>query len=128
MMQLNYSHLKILKLKIYSSSLSFWSHFFVPMLLDDKILLLHIATIHIFSLSFSTQNSQLLQLVSLKSPLDWPKIWKGLLWQNNKIIMQENFATSIKMFTQNNLIMPIVWWYLPLVNLLSFFPILMNSR
>ena len=39
LMQLNYLHLKILKLKSYPSSLSFWSHFFVPMLLDDKILL-----------------------------------------------------------------------------------------
>ena len=45
-MQLSYSHLKILKLKIYSSSLSLSrsfslssSLFSVPMLLDDKILL-----------------------------------------------------------------------------------------
>ena len=38
LMQLNYSHLKILKLNIYSSSL-FLVTFFVSMLLDGKILL-----------------------------------------------------------------------------------------
>ena len=39
LMQLNYLHLKILKLKSYSSFLSFWSRFFVPTLRDEKILL-----------------------------------------------------------------------------------------
>ena len=39
LMQFHYLHLKILKLKSYSNSLSFWSRFFMPMLFDDKILL-----------------------------------------------------------------------------------------
>ena len=60
-----------------------------------------------------------LLLVSLKSPLNWSKIWKSLLLQNNKIVKRENFVTSIKIFTQNNLIISIVLtWYLPMVNLL----------
>ena len=61
-----------------------------------------------------------LLLVSLKSPLNWSKIWKSLLLQNNKILLfWENFVTSIKIFTQNNLIISIVLtWYLPMVNLL----------
>ena len=58
-------------------------------------------------------------LVSLKSPLNWSKIWESLLLWNNKIVKRENFVTGIKIITQNNLIISIVLtWYLPIVNLL----------
>ena len=86
--------------------------------------------IHIFlSLSFSMQNPQFLLLVSLKSPLNWPKIENGLLLQNNQIAQWRNFVTGIKRFTWNDLIFVIVLiWYLPIVNLLSSLPVLTCSR
>ena len=62
-----------------------------------------------FSLSFSTQNTQFLQLVSSKIPLNWRKIQNGLFLQNNKIVKQGNFVTAIKIFTGNNLIISIVF-------------------
>ena len=69
------------------------------------------------SFSFSTQNT-----------LNWPKIQNGLLLQNIKIVKRGNFVTGIKIFTGNNLIISIVFiWYLPVVNLLSFLPVLMHS-
>ena len=64
-----------------------------------------------------------------KAPLNWPKIQNGLLWQNNQIAKRENFVTGIKMFIQTNLsIFIVLIWYLPIVNLVSFLPILTYSR
>ena len=80
-----------------------------------------------FSLSFSKQNPWLLPLVSLKSSLNWPKIWNSLLLQYNQINRWWTFVTGIKIFTPNKLLISIVLiWYLPIVNLLSFLPVLMH--
>ena len=106
----------------FTLALSFWSHFFVPILLDEKILLLW--PFVFFSLSFSTQTTQFLPLVSFKKFLNWPKIRNGLLLQNNEIVMQGNFDIDIKIFTGKNFKISIVLiWYLPIVNLLSFLPV-----
>ena len=116
LMQLNYSHLKILKLK-FTVALSFWSHFLCPCYLKTRFCYLN------HSCFFSMQNPQLLLLVSLL------KIQKGLLLQNNKIIKWENFVIDLKIFTWNNLIISIVLIsWLPIVNLLSFLPVLMHSK
>ena len=77
------------------------------------------------SLSFSKQNPWLLSLVSLKSSLNWPKIWNSLLLQYNQIDRWGTFVTGIKIFTRNKLIISVVLiWYLPIVNLLSFLLVL----
>ena len=86
---LNYSYLNVLKLKIHSLFLiTFfcahvtWWHYFTTL------------AILVFSLPFSsTQNPQLLPLVSLKSPLNWQKIRNGLLLQNNQTVKQGNFVS-----------------------------------
>ena len=125
LMQINYSYVKILKLKIRSLFLVvlFCAH--VIWWQDFTTLVIHA----FWSLSFSTQNSTSLLLVSLKSPLNWPKIWNGLLLQNKQIVKWGNLVTGIKIFTWNNLIICIVLiWYLPILNLLSFLPVLMHSR
>ena len=118
-----YSYLKILKLKIYCSSL-FGHVFLCPCYLMTRFCYLNHSCF--FSLSFSTQNPQFLPLVSLKSPLNWSNIWKSLLLQiNNKIVKRGNFATDIKIFTRKNLIISIVLiLYLPIVNLLSLLSLL----
>ena len=125
LMQINYSYVKILKLKIRSLFLVvlFCAH--VIWWQDFTTLVIHA----FWSLSFSTQNSTSLLLVSLKSPLNWPKIRNGLLLQNKQIVKRGNLVTGIKIFTWNNLIICIVLiWYLPILNLLSFLPVLMHSR
>ena len=129
LMQLDYSHLKILKLEIYSSCLSLllvtlfcvhvtrWQYFAVLTILS------------FLSISFSMWNMQFLLLVSLEKPLNWANIWNGLLLQNNKIVKWGGFVTGIKIFTGNNLVISIVLiWYLPMLNLLSFLPVLTHSR
>ena len=74
-------------------------------------------------LSFSMQDTQFLTLVSLKKPLNWPKIWNGFFLQNNKIVKRGKFVTGIKIFIGNNLIIFIMFiWYLPIVNVLYSFP------
>ena len=116
LIQLNYSHLKILKLKINS------------LFLVTLFCALLAIPVFSFSLSLSMQNPQFLPLVSLKSSLNWPKIRNGLLFQNNQIVKSGNFVTGIKIFTQNNLIISILLiWYLPIVNLLLFLPVLIYS-
>ena len=101
LMQLNYSYLKTLKLKINS----LFSHTFLCPLRHSGF----------FSpFSLLTQNPQFLPLVSLKSPLDWPKIRHGLLLQNNQIV--NNWTISIGMI-----------WYLPIVNLLSCQHVFVND-
>ena len=128
-MQLNYSNLKILKLKIYSSSLSLFSHAFLCLcyLMARFCYLNH-------SCFFSPYHSQhkmpnFCRWFLWKKTLNWPKIQNGLFLQNSKIVKWGNFVTGIKIFTGNNLINSIVFkWYLPIVNLLSFFPIFMHSR
>ena len=124
-MQLNYSYLNILKLTIhflffvtlFSAHFIWWQH-------------LTMLDICIFSLTFFLNTKPpILLLGSLKSPLKWPKIWNGLLLQNNQIVERGNFVTGIKIFTQNNLNFSIVLiWYLSIVNLLSCLPVLTYSR
>ena len=98
-MQLNYSYLKILKLKIHSlflvtlfcAHVTWWQHFTT-------------LTIGVFSIPFFLNaNPQVLLLISGKSSLNWPKIRNGLLLQNNQIVKRGNFVTGIKIFTRNNL-------------------------
>ena len=75
-MQLNYSHLKILKLKIHS--------LFLVTLYCAHVTWWHFTnlTIGVFSISFFLNTSpQVLPLISVKSSLNWPKIWNGLLLQ-----------------------------------------------
>ena len=123
-MQLNYSYLKILKLKIHSlflvtlfcAHVTWWQHFTT-------------LAIGVFSIPFFLNaNPQVLPLISVKSSLSWPKIRNGLLLQNNQIVKRGNFVTGIKIFTRNNLISIVFIWHLPLVNVLSFLPGLTNSR
>ena len=124
-MQLNYSYLNILKLTIhflflvtlFSVHFIWWQHFTM-------------LGICIFSLTFFLNTKPpILLLGSLKSPLNWPKIWNGLLLQNNQIVERGNFVTGIKIFTRNNLDFSIVLiWYLSIVNLLSCLPVLTYSR
>ena len=124
----NYLHLKIFKSKCYSSSLSFESSFFVPILLDEKILLPQ-PFLFFPSFSFSMQNTQVLPLVSLKKNLNWPNIQNSLFLQNDKIIKRANFVTGLKIFTGNTLIVSTVFiWHLPIVSLLSLLPVLTHSR
>ena len=56
----------------------------------------------------STQNPQFLPLVSLKRPLNWPKIRNGRLLQNDHIVKRGNFVTacnySTKYITYYNMI------------------------
>ena len=104
-MQPNYSHLKILKLKIYSSSLflvvfcahiTWWKDF---------------ATLNIcvFSLpSFLDTKCPIIASSFFEKCPELIKDSKGPLLQNNKIVKQENFLTGRKIFTQNNLIISIV--------------------
>ena len=73
LMQLNYSHLKILKLKIHSL---FGHTFFCPCYLVTRFYYLSHSCLFL-SLSFSMQNPQFLLLVSLKSPLE---LTKDLKW------------------------------------------------
>ena len=86
--------------------------------------------IRVFSLPFFLNaKSTIFALVSLKSPLNWPKIQNDLLLQNNHIVKRGNFVIGIKIFTWNNLIISIVLiWCLPIVNLLSFLLVLTYSR
>ena len=80
-MQLNYSYLKILKLKIdvfflvtlFCVHVTWWQHFTT-------------LTIGVFSIPFFLNaNPQVLLLISVKSSLNWLKIQNGLLLQNNQI-------------------------------------------
>ena len=82
----------------------------------------YLIAIHVFSFPFFLKvKSPILLLVSLKSPLNWPKLWKGLFF-SKKIVKQGNFVPGIKSIYMNNLIISIMLiWYLPIVNLLSFF-------
>ena len=89
-MQLNYSHLKILKLKIHSLFLvtlfcvhiTWWQHFTT-------------LAIHVFSLPFFLNaKSPILPLVSLKSPLNWPKVQNGLLLKSNQIVKRGTLLQS----------------------------------
>ena len=112
-MWLNYSYLKILKLKIYSSFLFLVRFFCAHVTWQQDLATL---TVLVFSLPFFLKaNPKFLLLVSLKSPLNWSKIQKGLLLQNNKIVKPGNLVTGIKIFTSNNWIISIV-------------PILANSK
>ena len=111
-MQLNYSYLKMLKLKLtlflvtlFCAYVTWWQHFTT-------------LVIRVFSLPFFVNaKSTIFVLVCLKSPLNWPKIQNDLLLQNNHIVKRGNFVIGIKIFTWNNLIISIVLiWYLPVVD------------
>ena len=92
--------------------------------------MLHLTTLAILffflSLSFLTQNSQFLLMVSLKSNLNWPRSEMVSFCKITRLLSRETLLQGIKIFTQNNFIISIVLiWYLPLVDLLSFFLVLM---
>ena len=118
MMQLNYSYLKILKLKIQSlflvmlfcAHVTWWKHF-------------NTLPICVFPLPFFLNAKSLIFAVGFfEKPPNWPKIQHSLFLQNNQIVERGNFVTGIKIFTRNKLIVPIgLRWYLPIVNLLSSF-------
>ena len=113
-MQLNYSHLKILKLKIYSGSL-FGHTFCVHVTWWQNISTL---TICVFSLPFFLNAKFPIFVVSFfeKSP-KLVKVWMGLLLQNKRTVKKGDFVTSIKIFTPyyyyNLIISPVLIWYLP---------------
>ena len=56
---------------LFRAHVSWWQDFTTPF-------------ISFLSLSFSTQNPQLLPLIYLKRPLNWPKIRNGLLFQTTR--------------------------------------------
>ena len=98
LIQLNYSYLKILDLKINS----LFGHAFL--------------CTHAFSLPFFfIAKSPIFAVSFIEKP---PELTKDPKW-----------PTGINIFTRNNLMISIVLiWYLPIVNLLSFLPVLMHSR
>ena len=76
--------------------------------------------------SFSTQSSQLFQLICFNKDLNKSKRAFFVKYQN---LNQGKFETDIKLFLRNNLLMSIVLvWFLLIVNLLSFFPVLTHSN
>ena len=113
-MQLNYSYLKILKLKINS--------LFLVMLFCALL------AIRVFSLPFFLNaKSPIFAVGFFEKPHELTKDLKRPPFA--KIVKWGNFVTGIKIFTQNNLIISIVLtWYLPIVNLALFLPFLTHSR
>ena len=124
-MQLNYSHLKILKSKIhflflvtlFCAHVTWWQHFTT-------------LAIRVFSLPFFLNaKSPIFAVGFFEEPPELTKDPNGLLLWNNQIVKRGNFVTGTKIFTRKNLIISIVLiWYLPKVNLLYFLPVLMYSR
>ena len=133
-MQLNYWHSDILKLKFEilltfkyfetetwkSVALSFWSCFFVPTLLDNKILLPF----------FLDTKSQISAVSFLEKFPELIKDSKGIpfaKWQNCQV--RKICYRHKNIYPPKNLTVSIVSkWYLPIVNLLSFLPVLTQSR
>ena len=113
-MQLNYSYLKILKLKINSLFL--------------VTLFCALLAIRVFSLPFFLNaKSPIFAVGFFEKPHELTKDLKRPPFA--KIVKWGNFVTGIKIFTQNNLIISIVLtWYLPIVNLALFLPVLTHSR
>ena len=105
-MQLNYSLLKILKLKIYSSPLFLVMFFLCPCYLMARFSYLNYlcfsllfflnAHFPIFAVNFLEKSPKL-----IKDP-------KGPFLQNKKIVKNGSFVTGIKIFTRNNLIISVV--------------------
>ena len=124
-MQLNYSYLKILKSKIHSlflatpfcAHVTWWQHFTT-------------LAIRVFSLPFFLNaKSPIFAVGFFEEHPERNKDPNSLLLQNNQIVKRGNFVTGTKIFTRKNLIISIVLiWYLRLVNLLSFLPVLTYSR
>ena len=107
LMQLNYSHLKICKLKIHSSSLSLsLSLFLVTFFCAHVTWWQDFATLNIrgFSLPFFRNENSPIFTISFfekKSPLNWSKIQTGFVFQNSKVVKRGNFVKDMKIFTQN---------------------------
>ena len=120
-MQLNHSHLKILKLKIYSSSL-FLVIFFVPMLHDDKNLLPYSHSRFFFPFLSQSEIPNFCCWFLWKAPWTDQRCERASLFKKKKNVKQGNFVPGIKSIYMNNLIISIMLiWYLPILNLLSFF-------
>ena len=125
-MQLNCSHLKILKSKIYSSSLS----------LSLSLLSRSLCSCYLMT-RFSCLNHSCFFSLFL-SQCKIPNFYCWFLWEKpwldqksemasfrriKKIVKRRNFITGIKIFTGNNSIVPIAFiWYLPIVNFCHSFP------
>ena len=124
-MQLNCSHLKILKSKIYSSSLS--------LSLFCHVLCAHVTwwqdfpalTIRVFFSLFLSQ----CKIPNFYCWFLWEKPWldqkseMASFRKIKKIVKRRNFITGIKIFTGNNSIVSIAFiWYLPIVNFCHSFP------
>ena len=105
LMQLNYIHIMIFELKIYSSSLFghiFWAR--VTWWQDFATFI-----IQVFSLPlFLNAKSPVFVVCFIEKLPELIKDLKGyLLLQSNKIVKWENFVPGIKIFTQNKLIISI---------------------
>ena len=108
------------------NSLSFWSCFFVPMLVDDKILL---RLSFLFCLFLSQR-----KILNFCRWFIWKDPWTDPKYEMDSFFKQPDsqatqwqnkFVTGIKVFTQNDLTVCVVLiWYLPIVNLLSFLSVL----
>ena len=126
-MQLNYSYLKILKLKIYYHFLVMV--FLCPCYVMTTYYYLNHLCFSSFIPFFVNEKSPIFAVGFFEKPPELTKIQNGILLQNNQIVKQGNFVTGMKLFTPNNLIISIMLiWYLPTVNLPLFLPLLKYSR